>query len=193
MADQSNFAEFLSLVRAGDQRAAEELVRRYEPVVRREVRLHMEDSRLGRLFDSVDVSQSVLGSFFVRAMAGQFELEEPQHLAALLVKMARNKIASKARWQFREKRESRRVEQLPEVLETIATNEDRPSQIASAHELIARCCEALSDEERQIAELRGQAKSWQEVADILGDTPDSRRMQLNRAIERVSKKFGLDD
>lgn len=193
MAASSDFAEFLSRVRGGDQGAAEELVRRYEPVVRREVRLHMEDHRLGRLFDSIDVSQSVLGSFFVRAMAGQYELQEPGELAALLVTMARNKIASKARWQFRKKREANRVDHLQTTLESIPGDGESPSQIASAHELITQCCAALTDEERRISELRSQDKSWKEVAEIMGDTPDSRRMQFNRAIERVSQMFGLDD
>ncbi|HEY6564335.1 MAG TPA: sigma-70 family RNA polymerase sigma factor [Pirellulaceae bacterium] len=193
MTVSSDFVEFLGRVRGGDQSAAEELVLRYEPVVRREVRLHMEDSRLGRLFDSIDVSQSVLGSFFVRAMAGQYELEEPGQLSALLVTMARNKIASKARWQFRQKRESNRADNYHQVLGTMPGDEESPSQIASAQELIAQCCAALTDEERQIAELRGQAKSWKEVAEIMGDKPDARRMQLHRAIERVSQIFGLND
>ncbi len=39
----------------------------------REVRLHLEDSRLSRSLDSVDVSQSVLASFFVRAAAGEYD------------------------------------------------------------------------------------------------------------------------
>jgi RNA polymerase sigma-70 factor (ECF subfamily) len=71
MADAVSFAEFIRRVRAGDESAAAELVRRYEPLIRREVRLHLEDQRLCRLFDSMDVCQSVLASFFVRAAVGQ--------------------------------------------------------------------------------------------------------------------------
>ena len=52
-------------------------MRRYEPVVRRLIRLQLEDSKLNRLVDSVDVCQSILASFFLRAQAGQFELEAP--------------------------------------------------------------------------------------------------------------------
>ncbi len=96
-----DFSEFIRRIRAGDQQAADELVRNYEPIIRREVRLHLEDQRLNRMLDSVDVSQSVLASFFLRATAGEYNLDEPAQLGRLLMQMARNKLASKSRWQFR--------------------------------------------------------------------------------------------
>ena len=83
-ADNNSFMNFLDRVRAGDQRAAEELVRMYEPEIRREVRLRMRDPRLRRDFDSVDICQSVLGSFFVRASLGQYDLQKPEDLIKLL-------------------------------------------------------------------------------------------------------------
>ena len=56
-----DFADLLARVRAGDP-AATELVRRYEPAVR----ANLVDPNLRRHFDSLDICQSVLGSFFVR-------------------------------------------------------------------------------------------------------------------------------
>src|ERR1700722_16338340 len=109
MTDPTTFVTFMRRIRAGDGRAAEELVRLYEPLIRREVRLHLEDRRLARLFDSMDVCQSVLGSFFLRAAAGQYDLERPDQLAKLLVTMARNKLASAARGEHRRRRDQRRV------------------------------------------------------------------------------------
>ena len=50
MTDQATFAAFMPRIRAGDGQAAAELVRLYEPLIRREVRLHLEDRRLYRLF-----------------------------------------------------------------------------------------------------------------------------------------------
>ena len=40
----------------------------------------------------MDICQSVLGSFFVRAATGQYKLETPEHLLKLLTTMARNKL-----------------------------------------------------------------------------------------------------
>jgi RNA polymerase sigma-70 factor (ECF subfamily) len=84
-------------VRGGDGRAAEELVRRYEPTIRRVVRVRLVDPRLQRLFDSMDICQSVFGSFFVHAALGDYELATPEQLLGLLVSMSRKKVVDKSR------------------------------------------------------------------------------------------------
>ena len=66
MSEPGSITECIRRVRAGDEQAAAELVRRYEPLIRREVRFQLEDRRLCRVFDSMDICQSVLASFFVR-------------------------------------------------------------------------------------------------------------------------------
>src|SRR5882762_9049332 len=107
--DQS-FDAFIQKVRGGDEQAAAELVRQYESEIRREVRLRLRDSRLRRDFDSVDICQSVLASFFVRAALGQYELEEPQQLVKLLVTMTRNKLIGKIRKMHSQTRDHRRID-----------------------------------------------------------------------------------
>jgi hypothetical protein len=67
MSEINSFDSFMRAIRSGNEDAARELVRRFEGVIRREARLRMDDHRLLRIFDSVDISQSVLSSFFVRA------------------------------------------------------------------------------------------------------------------------------
>ena len=47
----------------------------------------------------------MLLSFFVRAAAGQYELERPEQVVKLLVTMARNKLASAARREHRQRRD----------------------------------------------------------------------------------------
>src|SRR5262245_46719373 len=108
MPDRTTFADFIRRIRAGDEEAAVELVRQYEPLIRREVRMHLEDQRLGRLLDSMDICQSVLASFFVRTAAGQYDLDQPDQLLKLLVTMARNKLVSESRRQQRQRRDIRR-------------------------------------------------------------------------------------
>jgi RNA polymerase sigma-70 factor (ECF subfamily) len=92
MDNDVSFADLLRRVRDGDEAAAAELVRRSEPAIRRAVRLRLTDPRLRRAFDSADVCQSVLGNFFARARAGQFELERPEQLTRLLIEMTYNKV-----------------------------------------------------------------------------------------------------
>src|SRR5262249_44898160 len=108
MAGDGTFAHFLNRVRAGDEQAAAELVRRYESAVRVEGRRPLADSPLRRLLDWMDICQSVLASFFLRAAAGQYDLERPEQLVRLLVTIARNKVAYQARRQQARRRDQRR-------------------------------------------------------------------------------------
>jgi RNA polymerase sigma factor (sigma-70 family) len=194
MADAASFTDFIRRIRAGDDAAAEELVRRYESLIRREVRLRIEDERLNRAFDSLDVCQSVLASFFVRAATGEYDLEQPEQLVRLLVTMARNKLASKARQEHRQRRDNRRVTASdPAALDEVADRQASPSDILSRRELLERLRASLTEEEREIANLRGQGLAWDEVAERLGGNGQARRMQLSRGIERAGRELGLDE
>jgi RNA polymerase sigma-70 factor (ECF subfamily) len=192
MSDASTFADFVRRIRSGDEQAAVELVRHYEPLIRREIRLKLEDQRLGRLFDSMDVCQSVLASFFLRTAAGEYDLEEPGQLVRLLVKMARHKLASAARRELRHKRDHRRAGGAEE-LEGVAAREDSPSELVAGRELLQRFHSSLTEEERRLVELRQEGLAWADIAARLGGTAQARRMQLARAVERISRDLGLED
>jgi RNA polymerase sigma factor (sigma-70 family) len=192
MPDDLSFAEFIRRIRAGDADAARELVRRYEPVVRLEVRLRLADPRLGRAFDSMDICQSVMASFFVRAAAGQFNLEQPQDLIKLLVVMARNKLAFHVRKERAERRDNRRVEIVPPEQLEEARAAPSPSEEVSGRELLAAFRQRLSDEERQLADRRARGEGWAGIAAALGGTAAARRKQLERAVDRVARQLGLE-
>src|SRR5262249_24504243 len=99
MSNDPGFAELIDRVRKGDELAAAELVRLYEPEIKRSIRFRLTDPHLRRLLDPSDIVQSVLRSFFARAAGGQYELESEENLKRLLVTMARNKLVDHARRQ----------------------------------------------------------------------------------------------
>src|SRR5215813_4250005 len=137
MSDEPSFPDLLCRVRAGDAEAAAALVRTYEPEIRRTIRVRLTDPRLRRTLDSMDICQSVLGNFFVRASAGQFDIDEPEQLLKLLLTMARNKVLDKARQQTAGRRDQRRLEANGDgVLAAVADRGDTPSQIVSGRELV---------------------------------------------------------
>ena len=84
--------EFIQRIRRGDQEAARLLVQSYERELRITARVTLADARLRQILDSMDVCQSIFANFFARAIAGQFELETPEHLLRLLADMVRNKV-----------------------------------------------------------------------------------------------------
>lgn len=191
--DAQEFGGFMDRIRRGDAAAAEELVRRYEPLIRREVRFHLRDRRLGRLLDSMDVCQSVMASFFIRAAAGQYDLRNRGQLVSLLVEMAQHKLASAARRQYRQRRDVRRLSRVAgDVAGRAAAECPEPGDIVADEELLERFRQCLSAEERQLADWRSQGVPWADIAARLGGTPGSRRLQLLRAIDRATRELGLD-
>jgi RNA polymerase sigma-70 factor (ECF subfamily) len=190
MSDNNSFHDFIRRVRAGDDRAAAELVRRYELAIRGAVRVRLTDPQLGRLLDSVDICQSVLASFFARAAAGQYDLERPEDLLGLLVRMARNKLASQARKQQARPADALRAD--AGALDDLSAGLD-PSRLVAGRDLLHEVRRRLSTAERRVADLRADGRSWPEVAAELGGTPEARRKQLSRALDRVSQELGLDE
>ena len=127
MSQAADFEELIRRVRAWDQEAAAELVRRYEPAIRRAVRVRLANARLGNLIDSMDVCQSVLRSFFVRAASSQYDLETPEQVLKLLTAMARNKLASQARKQHTQRRDNRRASAIGDEGSRLVASGDSPS------------------------------------------------------------------
>ncbi len=193
MTEDPDFVEFLRRIRAGDDAAATELVRRFEPLIRREVRMRIGDDRLNRAFDSLDVSQSVLACFFSQAATGEYELDQPEQLARLLLTMARNRLISRARTERRLVRDIRRLTADPSVLDQVADGRPSPSQVVSRREELELLKASLTEEERQIFDLRVGGLSWDEVATRLGGSGPARRMQLSRGLERVEQSRELAD
>jgi RNA polymerase sigma-70 factor (ECF subfamily) len=186
------FVDFICRIRNGDAQAAVELVQQYESAIRREVRLRMRDDRLRRVFDSMDVCQSVLASFFPRAAAGQYDLDQPEQLLRLLVSIARNKVAYQARQHHAQRRDQRRSTGLDHAAE-LPDADPTPSQVVAGRELWQTFRDRLTGEERQLADLRAQGKEWAEIAALVGGTAQARRRQLSRAADRVALELGLDD
>src|SRR6185503_5461790 len=142
---EESFTDLIARVRGGDERAAADLVRRYEPEIRREVRFLLRDPFLRRTFDSMDICQSVMGSFFLRAALGEYDLDRPEDLIRLLISMTRNKVVDATRRQRAQRRDHRRATSLGAL--DIAASTPSPSQIVEGREMLAAFRGKLSDEE----------------------------------------------
>src|SRR5262245_65396275 len=130
MLNGGTFADFVVRIRAGDEQAAADLVGRYEPAIRLEVRTRLGDRRLRRVLDSLDLCQSVLRSFFARAAAGQYDLERPEDLVNLLLRMAQNKVIDQAR-RRQSRAEVEGVGAAPDDLDRVADEAAVPDRVVA--------------------------------------------------------------
>jgi len=190
--NNESFVSLIERVRAGDHDAAALLVEQHAPAVRRALRFRLTDPRMRSVFDSMDICQSALGSFFVRAAAGQFEIGSPAQLVALLTTMARNKLASHARKERARFAVSPATAALQDELSTAVSNEPDPAQITSTRELCQNALNLMTPVERDLLEYRTQGQSWGDIAVALQSTPVILRKQLSRAVDRVLQEVGLE-
>lgn len=88
------FHDLMIRVQSGDPNAAGELIQGFEREIRLEVRvrLRVQDARMRRVLDSMDITQSVLASFFAGVAVGRFTPKHPKQLLGLLITMTRNKL-----------------------------------------------------------------------------------------------------
>ena len=189
MSDEPNTRDLLRRIRSGDGDAAAELVRRYEPAIRAAIRGRMSDTRLRRLFDSMDVCQAVLASFFARVALGQYELTEPDDLVKLLVSMARNKLAKQVTRHRRAGRDYRRTSPAEDALAQPAISTPDPARQVAAADMVAEVYRLLSPDERRLVELRQHGHDWPAIAAQVGGTAEALRKQHARAVARVAAEL----
>jgi len=191
MSDELSFRDLIGRVRRGDEQAASELVSRYEPAIRRAVRFRLTDPRLRRTCDSMDICQSVMLSFFVRAASGQYDLETPEQLMRLLTTMARNKLLNQARQNHAACRDNRLTDDIDQ--RDVPEPAPGPAREVEARELLGEVHRRLAPDERQLVELRNQGHDWNTIARRLGGNAAALRQKLHRALARLSKEFDLEE
>jgi RNA polymerase sigma-70 factor (ECF subfamily) len=185
--DYDALPELMRRVRDGDGDAAAILVRHFEPSIRVAVRARLTDPRLRREFDSMDVCQSVLLSFFVRVALGRYQIREAAELAGLLIQIAQNKVASRYRAAGRLKRDCRRTQPLKHLDGMVDSRPSaaEPMRLILGKETLRRAHALMTVDGRRMAELRMQDITWDAIALQLGGTAQGRRKQFERELASV--------
>ncbi len=188
----ADFIEQLRSIRAGDPSAIELFVATYEPFIRRTIRHRLGRSPLRSVADSIDVCQSVMGSFLIRMSAGEYVLHSESDLQKLLVAIAQNKFMALQRRELAEKRDRRltvRLESVEDVEDYRQVNNER---LARQVEILAAFEQKLSTEERTLFMMRRQGLEWSMIAEELDENAIVLRKRLSRAVQRVSRELGIE-
>lgn len=176
----------------GDSSAATELVKCFEPEIRRFIRFRLTDPKIRRFIDSLDISQSVFARFFVELERGRLDVSSPQQLQNLLLAMARNKIYDNVRAAKADKRDVRRLQQTKHYQEPTAKEENQLEKLSSS-EMVDLIRRSMSEEELALLDQRMSGRTWDDLAVEWNSTPDAIRKRMNRAVDRVANEIGIID
>jgi RNA polymerase sigma-70 factor (ECF subfamily) len=185
MLPPDQFRDLIVRVRAGDQDAATELARLFEPFILRFIRFAMrrrnDYNRVRSRLGSSDICQSVFKSLFVGLKAGRFELNQPEQLRKLPRMMSRYKIAT----------EGRRLSVILREVMDGSGPPDRadpgpgPEKTVEDQDLVDAVLSRFSEDELDLLQRRLDGETWPGMAAELNTTADALRKKLERAIERV--------
>lgn len=93
----------------------------------------------------------------------------------------------------RQCRDFRRVESIPPRQAEGAGHDSSPSQIAIRREVLEKVRGMLNEDDRRALEMMLENRDWNEIGDALQMRPDTARMRVRRALQRVREEFGLHD
>jgi DNA-directed RNA polymerase specialized sigma24 family protein len=196
MVDEQTLRDLLNRAVQGDQQACTDVFHQLEGELRRFVRVHFPlNDPLRRLFDSMDICQSVLIQFFARARLGAIQLQSPKMLRKLLQRMAVQKFIDKKREAEAQRRDHRSTRTGETVDLAVDPAGMSPEEIVATRELYQEISRRFTQRELQIAELWVAGHSFPEISERVRGTngeslrPDNVRMILHRAFVRVARQL----
>jgi RNA polymerase sigma factor (sigma-70 family) len=168
----------------GDDAAAEQVFRAYEPYLRIVVR-RMLPLQMRSKFDSIDVVQSVWADVLRGFRDGGWRFNSSAQLRAFLVKVTRNRFIDRAR-QNRAAVEHQQSFEASRAEETVPADTDAPSEVAQADELWERMLTLCPPQHRELLRLKRQGCSLAEIAAQTGLHESSVRRILYDLARRLA-------
>ncbi|HBV62870.1 MAG TPA: hypothetical protein DEF45_07600 [Rhodopirellula sp.] len=115
----------------------------------------------------------------------------PDDALAYVLRAIDNQVLDTFRRLARQCRDFRRNELVPVDELPVVNQGHSPSQIALHREVIARIKALLNDEDALAVSMMLENRDWIEIGESLGVKPDTVRMRVKRALERVREEIGF--
>jgi RNA polymerase sigma factor (sigma-70 family) len=184
----SPLEDLLEELGKGNDAAAEQVFRAYEPYLRKVVRRLLPDYLRAR-FDSIDVVQSVWADVLGRFRAAGYRFADVSALRAFLVRATRNRFIDRVR-QHGPSLERERAVSASDLAELGASHAPAPSEVAQADELWERMLALCPPDHQDLLRLRRQGYSLEEIAARSGLHEGSIRRIFRTLARRLAVRDG---
>jgi len=178
--------ELLDQLCSGDEAAAEQAFRTYEPFLRLVVR-RLLSTRMRAKFDSMDIVQSVWADVLHGFRDGGYHFESSAQLRAFLIKATRNRLIDRVRQQKGMLERELPLESVdPE--EAATARDPRPSQVVQAEELWEQMLAVCPPAHHELLRLKREGLPLAEIAQRTGLHESSVRRILYDLARRLALK-----
>lgn len=187
--DDARWLQLIDGLRRSDEAILREFYERYDGALHLIVRRRLSPAFLQR-FDSDDVVQSTLRTFFRRVQTGNVEMQQGQRLWNLLCAIALTKLREKIRFHSRLRRAIQRECSLQRPEGTVdlgtelAVPDGGPSTEVDFADAFDVILQSLDEKDRLLIDLRLQGRSNKEAADELAVSERTVQRMLTRLAER---------
>lgn len=188
MSSEPPTLSLLRRVNQGDPEALDLVLKEHLPEVRAYVRKAMGQA-LSNKAESVDIVQDAVAEFL--RFGPKVEIQDPEHLRALLCKIALNVLRGKHDYFNAQRRRIARESPLPEdsVL-SLSADMSTPSSIVNRRDeeaWVRLGIELLRPEDREVILLKEfEGLSFGEVADRMQVTVETAKKRFQRALPRLA-------
>lgn len=164
--------------------------RRFGNQLRRRARTRLRQYGLTGQAESMDICNDVMADLARRHGSSDVT---PEDVLAYILRAIDNQVLDTFRTLARQCRDFRRNEVTPVDEMKVANREVSPSQIALRREVLARIRSMLSEQDAQAIDMMLENRDWSEIGKELGLRPDTARMRVRRALDRVRNDIGLSE
>lgn len=177
--------QLLEQLNSGDEAAAEQVFREYEPYLRHLVRRQLRPAHRAK-FDTMDVVQSVWADVVEGLRDSGWHFRDRDQLRGFLARLARNRFLDRCR---KHGTALRREEPLTGALtaEALASAEPRPSQVAQHNEMWDRMLALCPPTHHELLRLKRQGLPLGEIAARTGLHESSVRRILYDLAKRYAE------
>jgi RNA polymerase sigma factor (sigma-70 family) len=164
--------------------------RQFGDQLRRRARTRLRQYGLTGQAESMDICNDVMADLARRYGAKDVT---PNDVLAYILRAIDNQVLDTFRTLARQCRDFRRNEATPVEEMTVANREVSPSQIALRREVLTRIQSVLGEQDAKAIDMMLENCTWIEIGAELGMRPDTARMRVRRAIERVRNDIGVGE
>lgn len=177
----------LAKLSTGDEAAAEQVFRTYEPFLRMVIRRQLSP-RLQAKFDSVDVVQSLWADLVEGFRRRQWHFENAHQLRAFLITAARNRFNDRYR---RHRRSLEREQQFfgNGQQEPFVSDDPSPSEMVQAADAWENLLKLCPPEHRKLLELKRQGAT---LADLVTET-GLHEGSIRRILRLLARKMSVNE
>ena len=173
----------VQLWQTGDQEAARQIFNRYVDSLLKLARSYLS-LRLARRVDPEDIVQSAFRTFFDRARAGQFHVEEADDLCKLLTRITLHKTLRQVAFHQAAKRTPAREvgpgAEDQDRLQELLAREPTPETVSLFLDELKHLINHLRPQEQEIIQMRLEGYDNVEIAEKLGISDRTIRRLLER-------------